>query len=392
MAQNTVTKKPTDPKKTEWPKVRPRGDYWQVDCGIVPVKGKLTRFRKNYKSKVEAEAAAQRFRDERRQLGASAFALTPEQRQICLEAFKVLTGFPEPTLIDAARFYKEHHDPGAHRRTVNEVLTEFLESKRTSGKANVTILDYNFRLGNLAKDHGKDDVHAVTVQTLEKWMDKRKLHGISRANFQRNFVVFFNYALKRGYCKLNPAAALEKVQLKETEPVIMPQDQVINLLTVTATKAPQMIPYYILGLFAGIRPDEIKALDWRNVNFERKEIKVTSESAKTRDARYVRMSPNLIAWLLPHRKLDGQIFFSKRFFSSTRKKSGVTWANDIMRHTYASNHCVIHGTDDTADQLGHKGKSMLFKHYRRAVSESEAKLFWEIRPSVKDNVVEFKTA
>ena len=147
-----------------------------------------------------------------------------------------------------------------------------------------------------------------------------------------------------------------------------------------------------LGFFAGIRPDEIKALDWRNVNFDRKEIKVTAGTAKTKDSRYVRMSPNLIAWLLPHRKTDGLIFYSKRFFNSTRKKAGVMWANDIMRHTYASNHCVIHGTDDTADQLGHKGKSMLFKHYRRAVSESEAKLFWEIRPSVKDNVVEFKTA
>jgi len=357
-----------------------------VDCGVALGK----RIQRNYKTEVEAEAAAAQFRQDRSQLGQNAFALTPEQRQLCSEAFKVLTGFPEHTLVDAAKFYKEHFDPGAHRRSVSEVLAEFLESKRTSGKAAVTILDYNFRLGHLAKDHGKNDIHSVTVQTLEKWMDKRKLQGVSRANFQRNFVVFFNYALKRGYCKLNPAVALEKVRLKEVEPVIMPQGQVVDLLTVTIRKAPQMIPYYALGFFAGIRPDEIKALSWRNVNFERQEIKVTSESAKTRDARYVRMSPNLIEWLLPYRKADGEIFFSQRYFNSTRKAAGAEWANDIMRHTYASNHCVIHGTDNTADQLGHKGKSMLFKHYRRAVSESEAKLYWEIRPGVKDNVIQFE--
>jgi len=63
-----------------------------------------------------------------------------------------------------------------------------------------------------------------------------------------------------------------------------------------------------------------------------------------------------------------------------------------MRHTYASHHCPIYGTDDTADQLGHKGKSVLFKHYRRAISETEAKLFWEIRPVIKDNILMFKTA
>jgi len=177
-----------------------------------------------------------------------------------------------------------------------------MESKQSSGKAEKTLLDYRQRLGRFAKAHGADDIHSITVQTLEKWLNQNKMHGLNRANYQRNLKILFNYAIKRGYCKTNPALALERVPTKEVEPVIMPIEQVYKLLEAATAKAPAMIPYLTLGLFAGIRPDEIKALDWRNVNFDRQEIKVTAGSAKTRSARYVKMTANLIEWLLPHRQ------------------------------------------------------------------------------------------
>jgi site-specific recombinase XerC len=378
----------TAQKKHAWPKIRERGSSWQVDCGVAQGK----RIQLSYKSRPEAEAAAAQFRQDRRLLGQTAFALTQEQRQIAVEAFKVLTGFPDPTLIDAARFFIEHYNPDKNRKKVDEVLAEFLDSKKAAEKAKHTLLDYRHRLGRFAKAHGTADVQSITVQALEKWLNQNKMHGLNRANYQRHLRIYFNYAVKRGYCKTNPALALERVPTKEVEPVIMPIEQVYKLLEAATAKAPAMIPYLTLGLFAGIRPDEIKALDWRNVNFDRQEIKVTAGSAKTRSARYVKMTANLIEWLLPHRQAQGLIFFSRKLFDGTRKAAGVTWANDIMRHTYASHHCPIYGTDDTADQLGHKGKSVLFKHYRRAISETEAKLFWEIRPVIKDNILMFKTA
>ena len=38
---------------------------------------------------------------------------------------------------------------------------------------------------------------------------------------------------------------------------------------------PDMVPYFAIALFAGLRPKEAEQLDWENINFDKSTIKVT---------------------------------------------------------------------------------------------------------------------
>ena len=56
-----------------------------------------------------------------------------------------------------------------------------------------------------------------------------------------------------------------------------------------------------------------------------------------------------------------------------------------MRHTFASYHLAMHcSPDKTAHELGHRDTTMLYRHYRELVPNSDAKLFWEIKPGSED--------
>ena len=70
-----------------------------------------------------------------------------------------------------------------------------------------------------------------------------------------------------------------------------------------AASSPEMLPYWAIGLFVGLRPSEIRNLQWKDVDFE--DALITVRSTKTGRKRFVKMQPNLTAWLTPHRRHDG---------------------------------------------------------------------------------------
>jgi superfamily II DNA or RNA helicase len=172
--------------------------------------------------------------------------------------------------------------------------------------------------------------------------------------------------------------------------------------------APELVPYFAIGLFAGLRPDnELAGMDWRNIDFEHKTLHVEAASAKTRRERYVDMSANLIDWLQPYRQQSGRIAYNRQRFDLVREKAGLIpprphvgyydlkrangkmfkqkkygprkgdtiWKPDVMRHTFASYHLAAHNdANKTAAQLGHGAQlDMLFQHYRRAVRADQAR-------------------
>jgi integrase len=175
-------------------------------------------------------------------------------------------------------------------------------------------------------------------------------------------------------------------------PYVMPVEDVKKVMRTAAMHEPETVPYFALALFAGIRPQgELGRLTWADINLERREIDIRADTSKTGDERFIEMSENLVAWLLPHRKASGPIEVARAAVESVRKKSGVRWAADCMRHSFASYHLAQHdNAGKTALQMGHRSLGMLFEHYRRAVRKEDAVLFWNIRPEGLPAVVELR--
>jgi integrase len=148
-----------------------------------------------------------------------------------------------------------------------------------------------------------------------------------------------------------------------------------------------------LGAFAGLRPDEIRRLDWKAVDFLRKRIDIEGKTSKTATCRYVPMNETLIAWLQPVAKAAGPVAprnYYRRLWkfhlllADKENKDGrpaVEWKHDGLRHSFAS--YALAKEEDAprvALWLGHTSPKMTFDHYRERVTPEEAEAWFAVMP------------
>jgi integrase len=246
---------------------------------------------------------------------------------------------------------------------------------------------------------GERMVSEIQREEIEKWLFG---NGWAPATIRTKLIdvrTFFRAAVKRGWCAVDPTEAIESVELDDKPPGILMVNQCERLLKSAREVSPEFVGFIALGLFAGIRPEEIEAMQPDDVNIARGFAEVRAEVAKTRQRRLVDLSENCRAWLkvgldLPPTNPRGRMnkVRLKAGFEGYRKKlvagrekwikvSGEEWPHDCMRHSFCSYHLAMHGSaDKTAVQMGHRSTDMLFRHYRELVTKEEAEKFWEISP------------
>jgi integrase len=217
----------------------------------------------------------------------------------------------------------------------------------------------------------------ITTTMLESWFSERQWKRSTIDGVIAKIGPFFTWCIREGWCSKNPVRGILRPKADDSEPVIFTVEEVERLMIVAHQIEPSMIPYLALGIFAGVRPEEIQRLSWEDIGED--EIEIRSIKAKTRRRRLIEIAPNLRQWLC----LGGPIApkNKRRKLDRLRKETGVTWAHDIMRHTFASYHLAKHGSGDkTSVQLGHSDTQMLITHYRKLVSKDNAERFWSISP------------
>ncbi len=340
------------------------------------------RIRTCFATEAEAQQAAMREAGNLVSEGQQALALSREERLDAGRALGVLNG--TATLETAADFFMRHSVAGEAGKPVREVVADFLQAKRGANRRPGTLRDSASRLGRIVEAFGDRPLGTITLHDLERWLAGLEVGPVTRDHYRRYVVSLFKYGERRGLCDRNPALGLAKSGRDERMPTILTPKEAQNLLEVAQARAPEIVPYFAVGLFAGLRPlNELARLDWRNVDFKAKTILVDPATAKRRRSRYVKMSANLIAWLTPYRRTSGTVFYSRRLFRRVIEKAGfATWTPDAMRHSFASYHLAAHGdANATALQLGHAGApGVLFDHYRALAKPKDARAFWRIKP------------
>jgi len=374
---------------------------YAVDFGMVHGK----RHRRTFKSELAAKAAIREWLDKQKsneearaklavRIGEKAERLSTDDLLDAAKALDTLEGCT--TLKQAADFYMEHTHPAGAKHTARELYDAYVQSREKAGRRTETIRDIRVCLGPYADAFGDTPVSHVTIDDLDRWIDEQN-GGASRRNKRRRHLVgMFNFAIKRRWREDNPASNLETANTNRARPYVMPVEDVEAVMRYTVENESEMVPYMALCLFAGIRPHgEMERLDWRDISLERCEIYVSDEVSKTGDDRYVKMTDNLVRWIRPHKRQSGPVFHSRRVFDRIRSKAGVRWAQDCMRHSFASYHLAMwQKRGETAEQMGHTNMRILAKHYRRAVRQEDAAKFWSIAPAKQASVIQFsaKTA
>ncbi|MBU6400831.1 MAG: hypothetical protein KGS61_10965 [Verrucomicrobia bacterium] len=63
---------------------------------------------------------------------------------------------------------------------------------------------------------------------------------------------------------------------------------------------PEMVPWLVIGAFAGLRSAELQRLDWSEVNLAERHIEIKASKSKTAARWLAPITDNLARWLAPY--------------------------------------------------------------------------------------------
>ena len=287
------------------------------------------------------------------------------------------------TIADAIEFYLPHLQASTRSCTFAELLAELLPAKAKDGASAVYITDLKCRLGQFKNSFGDRLVSEITSGEIDDWLRDLDVSPVTRNNSRRVIRTAFSFAQSRNYCVDNPVAKTAKAKEPRTDIGILTIAEAARLLE---SATPDVLPYFAIGLFAGLRRAEIERLDWSEIDFESGLIEVTAQNSKTAQRRLVTMQPNLREWLLPLRKHKGNVTPSNCFresFEQAREAAGIAeWPDNALRHSFASYHLAhFKNAASTALELGHHDSRITFAHYRELVKPKAAEKFWNLSPT-----------
>ena len=425
------------------PKVRYRAERgnWMVDLGT-----KFTPRKIYFGTKEEAIAKAD---EKRAEYLANLSAKKVEKKQEAKNGSAVrLSGLNERQRGDiaaalakagndsaivarAVEFYLKHHGAAGTSRKLCRVYREYITSKRRLGRRAATVKDAHVKLRHFVKAFRTAKVSDITTGDVERWLDGRKFTPITRNSYRAAIVALFNHAVRRRYLEVNPAKVIELSLMDQTLPGIHTVAEVQRLLAAAQNYVPiveyavtewrqgkdgkkeevpgtakityetdpvkieearaRIVPYLAIGYFAGLRPqNELANLDWKDIDFSDRTIRVNPATAKKRRQRYVDMSDNLVQWLAPYARKEGKIGFSRFIFRAVRTAAVVDWPKDVMRHCFGTYHSAMHEDNGkTSAQMGHTRTSELFKSYKNLVKKSAAAEYWQLTPETQADIIPF---
>jgi integrase len=357
------------------------------------------RKRKFFEAEAAAKAEAALKNAELTSKGVEHAEFPTALRIMAQNAVELLKPFGK-TITDAVKHYVAHLKSVERSCTIAALVEEVIPAKRKAcGKkqrpaSRDYIVDLTVRLGRFKKAFGDRIVAEITPLEIDDWLSGLKnkqgdnLSPQSRGNYARALGVALSYAVKRKYASTNPMKEVEKPSGDST-PEVLTVERIVRLLEVAS---PEILPYFAIGAFAGLRASEIERLDWKDIDFEENEIAVTGDGESHKSERHVDMLPNLRGWLLPLRKHTGKITpenFRKHFDSAREAAVIVPWPNNALRHSFGSYHLKHFNNDAlTRLQMGHwRDSSVLFGHYRRAVTRRNAERYWNILPVTTEKIV-----
>jgi integrase len=268
--------------------------------------------------------------------------------------------------------------------TVLKAVEEMLELREAEGRSRAHVADLRHRLLMFAKAHKGRLVASFRTPDIDAWLIALKCAPQSKANYRRVVHNLFAWCASRGYTASNPVTQAAKVKVPAAPIGILSVSEAARLLAACDCV---ILPAVAIGLFAGLRREEIARLDWREIDLEGGHIEVQATKSKTARRRIVEISDNLREWLVPYRQLSGPLRLKdttyRRRFAAAVKAAGIKqWPSNALRHSFASYH-LAHYQDAarTALQLGHTESRTLFAHYRELVRRGDAEAFWQIVPA-----------
>jgi integrase len=299
------------------------------------------------------------------------------------------------SLTEAVDYFLQHWCAPDLVVTISDARWAFLEAKEREVRArSLKQLESSVRVfGEFMAD---THVHTITAEDVERYLKSlRGRDGMSQAspktwnNARADLSSFLGWCAdpRRRWLAVNPVAHVPKLKVSAGVPETLDVRQCRELMGfVENYRDGQLIPYFALALFTGIRtggeleklaehPDRHELID-----LKRGVIRIPPEVSKTRQLRTVTITPNLAAWLrcapqplviLPPNH--------DRCVKLIREKFAI--GRDVLRHTFITMHVGLSGSVGRAALEAGNSESVVKRHYLNLAGASEAVDFWAIAPA-----------
>ena len=361
-------------------------------CVTLPKLG-AGRNRRFFKDKAEAQTFMHVAEVQQENYGTAALSITDALRVEAIECAELLQPYGK-TLRDAAKFYAAHLKAVTGSRKVSEVVADLLAARTSDGMSARYLGDLRVRLGRFVHSFGEEMIAGISASRIDEWLRGLGVGAVTRNTFRRRLAVLFGFAKRRGYVTENPVADVERAKERETEIAILSVGELARLLECAS---PEMLPFWTIGAFAGLRRAEIERLTWSEVDFEAAVIEVKASKSKTASRRLVTIQPNLSQWLAPYRTRTGPVcpVNLQRKVNDDRERAKLRseWPQNALRHSFGSYHLArFNDAAKLALEMGNS-PATIFRHYRQLVKPKQAESYWKIAPATAGKkVIQFAAA
>ena len=183
---------------------------------------------------------------------------------------------PGVTLAETALFYKQKHPANMARKTVAEVVAEFIADRRSAGCSEVHLHDLETRLGQFSLAF-QLPVIAVSAPLVQQWIyglknqkTKQATAARTKENMLRQIVSLFNFARRQKYVPAELALELSEISTPRKQHAPIGIYTADHMSAILAAADAAIIPALAIAAFAGLRLAEVSRLDWREVRLSEK--------------------------------------------------------------------------------------------------------------------------
>ncbi len=311
------------------------------------------------------------------------------------------------SLNESVEFYLKRHPIGLPAKTVREVVDELIASKTSAGKSDVYIKDLTLRLGAFA-DNFNVRISTVTGKEIETYIrglktlgadesQRRSRAGRTQNNIRRLVSTLFKFGIKRGYLPKDhdEIGGVEKATVDSSEIEVFSPAELQKLFDACikpvvergkSRTREEMIPYLAIAAFCGLRAAEIQRLDWSEVHLTGTErfVEIKAGAPKPPHHAPCRSPNNCAAWLERYAQTSDTVInlsrADKQLSLYLAKNPRAMKHNGIapLVHQLQARRCERRGP--SRPRSGEIQRSMVFKHYRQLVRDSEGREWFSIVP------------
>lgn len=246
-------------------------------------------------------------------------------------------------LGDAVQFYKTHRSQNIEKN-LRDALNSCLADKELAlrPRSFASLKSTLLRFASHMETQRITTLAEITPDQLRAWLQSGDWSIRTQMGYLTDAATFLSYCGALGWLETNPAHKLKaalgakRIVATRNENVFYTPEECALILDTTRKHAPEWMAFLVLGLFCGIRPEEIERLEWANVRDD--VVTVSAGASKTHHARFVTLRPAARAWLREAKRLDSKLPPANRtkLMRRVRKLSGIRWGHDVLRNTFCT--------------------------------------------------------